>query len=179
MAKTPIGNTTTYLPVTEFLKRCDQRSVGDLVSDNENIRVQPAALQTDPNLAAALVDASGAFESAVFISQRYQLADFLALPNGSPAQGLMYQILTQITLKYLYKRRPAMTDPAVLSEADHWLVMLSEGKVIFGFEETADAGLLKSEHDTTHDVERRDGISVITRPFMGRRANLWRRHDLF
>ncbi len=176
-AKTPIGNTQSYLPVAEFLNRCDRRTVAELCSDDEERGAVPInGLPNDPNLRAALLDASSYFESAVLKSKRYSLEDFQALPTQSPGQALMYTIIADICIGCLFKRRPSYPqDPKAMEAALGWLNRLSTGAVEFPFEETVAADLLEAEHDTTEDVLRRNGISTITRRFMGRRANIWDR----
>jgi hypothetical protein len=181
IAKTPIGNTVSYLPVGEFLKRCDQRTVAQLCNDKDKKQTAPleqliAELPANENLMAGLLDASGYFESAVLTSERYSLADLQALPSGSPGQALMYAILSDITTGCLFKRRPSYPqDPKALEACFGWLNRLQAGNVIFPFKQTAEAGLLTAERDTTLDVDRRDGLSVITKRLMGRRTNRWHR----
>jgi hypothetical protein len=173
MPMTPIGNTGSYLPVAEFLKGKDVNTVGDLCGDDGN-RVPAANLPTDKNLAAMLVRASGFFESAVFRGERYALADLLALPVGSPSQGLMYQIISDVTMALLFERRPTLaSDPDVMKRSEAWLTALSNGDMIFAFQEVAKAGIIEAQAETTQDVDARDGLTVITKDFFGRRANRW------
>lgn len=171
MAKTPITNSGTYLPVNEFLKRADYRLVGDLVSDNEQVRVPLGALGTDANLRAALVDASGVFEAAVFKGMRYSLEDFKALPNGSPGQALMYMIIADIAMVRLFDRRPTMANPEIILRAAQWLKSLGNGEEIFPFQETAETGVMLADKETPQDVTNRNGLTNITRFGFGRRVN--------
>lgn len=172
--KTPITNTASYLPVAEFLKRADARVVAQLCSDTGK-PVAISDLASDPNLAAALLSASGMFEAAVFQGERYSMLDFQALPNPSASLSLLYTLLTNVTMTLLFERRPEATkDSAVMLRAEAWLKALANGEKIFSFKETADAGLLKADRETPYDVARRDGVTYITRFGFGRRANRWR-----
>ena len=65
MPQEPLSSATTLCGVAEFLKRCDERSVAELVSDT-NTPVDVSSLATDVNLAAALLDA-GAGDMAAFV----------------------------------------------------------------------------------------------------------------
>jgi len=174
--KTPITNTGSYLPVSEFLNRCDVSLAGDLCSDGPD-RVPVGSLATDPKLAAALLDACGDLESAVFVSNRYSVADLLAIPSGTPAEGKLYSILTDLTMRALFRRKPEIVDEfKVVERAEKALNDLKEGKIIFSFAESAEAGLLEPQHVSPEDVTRERTVSVIMEDYFGRRANRWPRN---
>lgn len=78
MPKTVISSGVSFLPVTEFLKFVDKRTVAQLCSDT-GVDVLVANLPTDPNLSAALLSASGMLEFAIFKGNRYSVADINAL----------------------------------------------------------------------------------------------------
>jgi hypothetical protein len=84
MPKTPISSGVSFMPVSEFLKRCDQRTAQQLAGD-AGVDVILANLPTDPNIAACLMDASGMFEFALYRGNRYSVADINAL-CGTPNQ---------------------------------------------------------------------------------------------
>lgn len=66
MAQTPLSSSGSLLPVSEFLKRCDQRTVADLCADDGE-RVDTSTLSSNANLLAALLDASGEVLSLIHI----------------------------------------------------------------------------------------------------------------
>lgn len=178
------SNTTSLLSPAEFLKRFDIRLVADLISDtgartggspNPNASV----VQGDPNLAAALLDATGDTEAACIRGERYQPADLFNLANGlnpgqttSAAQGRLFRLIGRLAMCYLYERRP---DKGPIPETykiawDH-LDALAAGEQIFGFIETQKAGLLFSEVETPQLVENRYLTVVQARGYYGRRGN--------
>src|SRR5262245_49274207 len=75
---TPISNGFSYLPVTEFLLRVDQRTVAQLASDTD-IDVPIPSLPTDPKVMAACSSASGMVEAALLRGKRYHPNDMLQL----------------------------------------------------------------------------------------------------
>lgn len=181
MAKTSASSATAYLPASEFLKRVDVRIVAQLCSDDRtpvNTSGNPpvvdvTGLATNVNLLACINDACGDLEAAAFIGEMYKAEDLQALTGMSLAK--LYRILTDLTFCYLMERRPELqvTKPETFDRSVAWLDLLAQGKRIFAFTETAAAGLMEIQHESTADVDNRQGITWITRDFFGRRANRW------
>jgi hypothetical protein len=175
MTMTPQSSGTTYLPAAEFLKRTDVATVGDLCGDNR-VRIAPTALVTDPNLAAALLDASGELESACMVGQKYQPADIAALvANVSAGQAKVYRLLTAITKVFLVERRPGANVPeefmAGVDRAVAQLEAIAKGTMIFSFTEAAEAGKMHNPEVEPWDVVRRKGPVVQAERYFGIRSD--------
>lgn len=138
---TPNSSSTPYITVNDFLARNDFRDVGQLVND-DNTQSTPSQLQTNPNLAVALAEASGELESACLSSQKYAVADLQNL-NGMSLE-YMKSILSAIVIYRLYQRRhgPQPSDFVVNSymKAMDALNQLRSGVAIFSFSEVEAAG---------------------------------------
>lgn len=170
MAYTPLTSSTTYLGVSEFLKRADARTVGDLVSD-DGTRVASSSLSGNANLAAALLDASGEVEAAAMKGARYTPADLAALTGAGQAR--LYRLVTRLTLVYLYERRPDGREKpsGLLDDVTRQLQELRDGVMIFGTTETADAQVMEATTETAQDVVNRDGTVFQAGRYFGRRGN--------
>jgi hypothetical protein len=172
MTQTVSSSATAYLGAAEFLKRCDLRTVGDLCSDN-NVRVASGALASDPSLAAALLDASGIFESYCTKGQRYLPAD-LALLVASPSvgQGLVYRLLSGLVEVLLWERRPDLGKlPDRLGWVMGFLESLGNGDAILPFKETQAAGLLADDVEQITDVDNRFLVTREANRLYGDRNN--------
>lgn len=99
---------TTLLPAAEFLKRADQRTVAKLCSDTDEA-VEAGALAADPNLAAALLAASGDVEAALVSTGRYTAAQLQALTGT--ALAALYDLIAPFAVVKLYDRRPDRKPP--------------------------------------------------------------------
>lgn len=167
---TPNSQPSSYLAPSDFLVRYDARTVGDLCSDT-GTRVTPAALLTNPNLQAALDDASGEVESAVLIGNRYQPGDLAGLTGVS--QKYLWRIIGVLAMAHLVQRRPDLKRPLppqydkVLLE----LESLRQGERIFALQEVQNAGLGSAYQELAGDVEARDLIVTQARRFFGQRVN--------
>jgi hypothetical protein len=180
MAQTPLSNAGSYLPVAEFLKRCDKRSVARLANDlsatdKADVNALVAQLPTNQNLLAALLDASGELESACLVGNRYQPADLAALTGAS--QGKLYRLLTWMTLCYLYERRPPrekdQPPPWYYDRAREELDRLEHGERVFGFVESAKAGRMTADPISAADVQNQHTTVTQCRRLFGRRGNQW------
>ena len=92
-----------YVTVAEFLKRFDQRDVGELVSDDD-ISVHENDLPTDVNLLACIADASGDIDGALLNGKNYTAADLEGLAGN--ALSKLRRMCSEITMFYLLDRRP-------------------------------------------------------------------------
>lgn len=173
---TLISSATSLCPVAEFLKRVDRLAVAKLASDDTTGKPVPdSSLATDPNVAAALLDATGMFETAVMMGGKYAPAD-LALLFSTPcgSQGLMFRIISDIAWIGLFKRRPNMNVevPPTVKESLQWLDMLAMGKRIFGFQETQDATVMEKSDATSSDVWQRNSSVDQSVAYWGRRSDM-------
>lgn len=174
MPQTLASSTDLLCPVAEFLKRVDKEVVGKLASDTTT-PVSGGALLTDPNIKAALQDASGLFESAVARGGRYSQADIaviLAAPT-SAAAGMMFRIVSDLAWIHLFERRPNknVPTPASVERSLAWLDMLADGQRIFPFVETEEAGVMKRVESEVADVEAQNGAVYQARAYYGTRSN--------
>lgn len=95
----------SYAAPADFLKRYDYRILGQLVTDT-GTAVTPTALLNDPNLQAALDDASGMIDSAVLVSNRYGIADLTALTGQD--QAFLLRLTCDLAFVLLQERRGAV-----------------------------------------------------------------------
>jgi hypothetical protein len=160
-----------YLPVTEYLKRADKRTVADLCSD-VGVRKDPSTLPNDPNLLAALLDASGYFESQMLKGNRYQPTDIQALPANSAGQAFVYRVLKDLTDVFLYQRRP---DLAPQDDRLKWVMELmkglADGENILPFIESQAAGQGSYPVNTAQDFQNQQLSSRRAFRYYGRRNN--------
>lgn len=169
MPQEPLSSATTLCGVAEFLKRCDERSVAELVSDT-NTPVDVSSLATDVNLAAALLDATGEVEAAAMHGCRYRPDDLAALTGA--AQGRLQRLIARLALVYLYERRPDRGPiPEVYKAVLDQLEQLRGGEMIFGTTETVAASVQDHEVETSAVVESRNGTTFQASRFFGRRSN--------
>lgn len=276
---TPISNGFSYLPVTEFLNRVDERTIAQLASDND-IDIPIVNLPTEPKVLAACSSASGMLEAALLRGKRYLPNDLLllcgvprppsavgstsggtlatgtysyrisaitssgetfasnptqaivasgstgsvsiswtavpsvritsykvygrtvgnersiqstaalsytdtgavtpgALPLTNPTAGivfngqsLLYQVVSDLAFWYLAQRRPErrVRLPETLEDSQKVLQMLADGEMIFGFNETAQAGLLNYDEMMASDFNGKGWILNQSRRFFGRRT---------
>lgn len=166
---TAFSNATSYLSTAEFLKRCDVRTVAQLCSD-DGTEIDHTALLTNANLLAALLDASGAVESACLRGARYSPTDLAGLTGA--AQGYLFRLIGRLTTCYIWERRPDLSSepPAYYKATLDALSNLEKGVAIFGIQEVADAGILTTERILPPIVEQRNEVSLQAQRLFGRRA---------
>lgn len=176
--KTPASATSSYLPAAEFLKRADARTVGQLCSDTEGITVTPTGLLTDPNLAAAMASASGELEDAIFVGQKYRLEDLNVLAaTPCNAQARLFELLSDLTLGKLLKRRPnfqaMMTQGEMMqiAAAEEELDEIAQGTKIIAFLETMAAGIIDQNILTNDEITQRNLLVVQAERYFGIRAD--------
>jgi phage gp36-like protein len=134
---------SSYATGTDFLKRFDARTTGDLCSDDGN-RVPPALLLTDPNLLAALSDASGVINSAIFQGNRYQASDIAQLTDVD--LSLLIRLCCNLAFGLLMMRRGNdVTGVPQYQEALRVLEQLKKGERIFNIQSAKDAGTGQAE----------------------------------
>lgn len=171
MAKTVDSYTATYCPAAEFIKRFDIRTIKQLASDTDS---PVADATTDANVAACLRDASGDLEAAALVGARYTKDDLAELlSTDTNARALLYRIVAGRAFQYLRERRPILNVPESPAEerAERFLEALADGKRIFGFTETMDAGVLDHELETVAAVENRKLATWTASRLFGTRNN--------
>lgn len=143
----------SYASPSQMLERYDARTLGDIVSDVGG-RVTSAALLTDTNLQAALDDASGEIESALYQARRYSAADLAALTGNS--LKLLVRLTCQIAFGHLWERRPWSDDEQrerAIERADKALERLRKGEHVFDLDGPKDAGLPDVAQPTISSIE--------------------------
>lgn len=130
-----------YAAASDLIARYDARTLGDLVSDT-GTRVASGSLAADPNIVAALDDASGEIEAALLMGERYSVADLAALTGNSLA--LLKRICCDCAMALIYGRRPEeqWADRRAAAEqvkAIH-LERLANGERVFNVEGIPEAG---------------------------------------
>lgn len=175
MTLTPNSQPASYLSATEFLKRCDARTVGDFCSDTGTRATTAELLNPSTaaggNLQALLDDAAGMLESACLAGHRYEAADLASLDGVS--HKLLYRILTDLTRGLMIERRPDKTVPIPPSfeRAMQMLDKLRTGEAIFSFSETQSAGEMTDIQEAEKRVvDRNLSVTQLSRYF-GRRGN--------
>ena len=147
---TTITDTTAYAQPSDFLLRYDARDVVQWVSD-QTAPVSQASLSTNPNLFAALTDASGMIESALLAAGRYTVQDLQTLLTvnagtttttiGNSASFLI-RLTCDLALGLLIERRPYLERdmPQSYQRALDWLDRLRKGERVFAFQQVVNAG---------------------------------------
>lgn len=174
MTQTLVSSTVTLCPVSEFLKRIDRQAVATLASDVKGVPVPDNMLATDPNVLAALIDATGLFESAVMMGAKYYAADLaLMAATTCAAQGMMFRIITDLAFQFLFERRPNMNAamPPSMNRTLEWMDMLAEGKRIFAFAEVQNATFMTGEIASKETVTERDGSVAQAAAYFGKRSD--------
>lgn len=121
----------SYASPEEFLSRYDARIFGDVVRDDDT-QATPQELLVDPNLQAALDDASGDIEAACLFGERYTPDDLAGLTGNSLFH--LKRICCDIAVAYLLRRRPsdnAEADDARMELAEKHLAKLRTGENVF------------------------------------------------
>jgi hypothetical protein len=140
MAKTCNSAANPYATPADFILFIDVNVPG-LLSRDDGGQNSATQLQTDPYLAAALAVASGEVEAAMMVSKRYSTDDLQALTGN--ALWLLKSLVCGLAIQHMRWRR-AQLEQALMPIADHALKTLQalhDGKEIFAFEETEQAGL--------------------------------------
>ena len=143
----------SFASPAQMLERYDARTLGDIVSDT-GVRVTSANLLTDANLQAALDDASGEIESALYQARRYSASDLAALTGNS--LKLLVRLTCQIAFGHLWERRPWSDDEQrerAIERADKALERLRKGEHVFDLDAQKDAGLPETAQPTVSSIQ--------------------------
>ena len=135
---------------SEFLQRYDARIFGDVVRDDGN-QATPEELLDDPNLQAALDDASGDITASCLVGERYSPADLAALTGNS--LFLLKRICCDVAVAFLLRRRPSGdpdSDGKRMEIAETHLERLRKGEQVFYRGDGIDAaGVIDTTGPTT------------------------------
>lgn len=184
MSKTPSGSLTSYCDPVTMLAFVDWRLVAELCSDDNTLipkgdlvidPADPTLTNPNPNLAAALLAASGELEAACLVGGRYAAADLKALTGASA--DYLRMIVAYLALGRLRQRRGIFDDaehPQV-KEARAIVEQLKEGGSIFAFVEVSEAGVPHVDFYNLSDYMKMDLASWQARRWLGSRANQYPR----
>jgi len=156
MAQTPVSSITAYGSWTDLTNAHDERECRQLLRDDDTIETA-ADPSTNTKYILAAKRASGEIEMRCFKGNRYTPSDLAAL-TGVSAQSLI-GLWADLTHWHLLKRRFVQLKPDDVPSARmayEILDMLGEGMLIFGLQETADAG----NEDTVDLTTDSNGIHV-------------------
>ncbi len=138
MSSTPLSSLTPYASPQDLLERYDVRTVGELASDT-GIPLTAQQMKTSARILAAILDASGALESACIVGNRYTPHDLQSLTGASA--NFCKMLVCDLAMGRLVMARPTKDEtPQFYTMALQWLERLRLGERIFGLQETADAG---------------------------------------
>lgn len=144
----------SYATPVDLMKRYDVRDIGDL-ADDTNSQVSAANLPTDPNVLAALADASGDIESALLAGNRYTTDDLEGLAGNTLSK--LVRLTCDIAMGYLLARRPNH-DPErnkAFREQTHFMLeRLRKGENVFDLAPQKDAGVIEHATPTAVDVSK-------------------------
>lgn len=173
MAQTVSSSDSSYCTAAECVQRLDNRSLGDWLAD-DGTRLTSAQVLASTVLAALLQGASGEFESAIMVGERYTVEDIEALiAADTNAAEFVKDIIANLVLLRAWGRRPRTASepiPPMAQWADKQLELLRTGTRIFGFAETTDAGKIEHSEMTADEIRRRPLLSNKLRRFFGRRS---------
>jgi phage gp36-like protein len=150
--------------------RFDVRTLADLASDSG----EPIADVTDdPNILAALEDASGRMDAAALRGKLYTPTQLGALTGNSLA--LRKRICCEIALAYLMARRPekygAESLKGMMESSEAYLEMLRKGDRLFEVDALIEAGLPEIDGPTTAQYNDMNLLPERTRNFYPSRAS--------
>lgn len=132
-----------YASPAIMLTYYDNRILGDLCSDVNGVRVSPAALLTDPNLAQALSTGAGQINAAVLVAQRYTVAELQALTGDDAA--LLQWLNSALAYCRLRSRRGVKLDDITdCKDAANMLAALEAGTAVFNIFANQEAGIPES-----------------------------------
>lgn len=172
---TPVSSSSPYISASEFLKRYDWRTIGQLLSDDDTgpdliSTLTNSATTEGERLESVLKDASGMVEIACLKGGMYTVADLEALTGNQAA--ILKRLVSDIAVNLCYQRRPSTNHPMPQQTqvAMNLLDAISQGDKIFGLQAQIDAGHAELKTDTPENVETRNGMTVIAQEFFGIRG---------
>lgn len=151
MAQTPFSTITPYCSASDLFVFHDSNQCADMLRDGTGARPTVAdMLDANTTVGAMLykflLSAAGRVESTAIVGLRYSPDDLNGLiGSGTGAEQILIKLNADVAFWQLCQRRqPNASDPKNVPgamEAAEFLKLLSEGEAIFGFQESAEAGL--------------------------------------
>jgi len=163
-------NAIAYMTPDQWQLYLDGNSLADLLSDSGT----PANIASSPAAYQLLSAASGHLLAACLVSGIYSADDLalVAANTGDPSQSLMFEIIGQIALVSLLRRRPekgsAETTTSLREEAEQYLDLLRQGKRLFavpGNSGNIEAGQVEVDGPTLPTMRRVNGITIRTKNY--------------
>ena len=156
MSVTLNSATSSYLSVANLLIRVDARWIADLVSDTGS-RVAVDSLATNATLLGIIKGACGELESVCAVGRRYDKAALTTIAaSGTMAAELMLDILSDLTVRRLWRRRPDKGNPpGEYQRVEEHLQKLRDGERIFSTSEHQEAGLVQSRVPTPRELNEK------------------------
>lgn len=151
MPQTPFSTSTPYCSAADLFVYHDPEQVGDMLKTGSGTRPSVASMLDSTSTPGALLQrfllsASGRVESTCSVARRYTPSDLAALlGSGTAGEQILIKLVADLCFWQLCQRRqPATADvkntPGA-AEAFEYLKQLANGDCIFGFVESANAGL--------------------------------------
>ena len=151
MAQTPLSTTVPYASTADLFVYHDQWQCADFITSGNNPRPSTAAMLDSTSTPGALLVrfglmASGRIETVCLIGKRYVPLDLLALlATSTGSKESLVKLCCDLMFWYCAQRKqPGTADPKNVPgalEAAEMLKALRDGEAIFGFVESAEAGL--------------------------------------
>lgn len=168
-----------YITGAQLILCFDWRTIAELLSDIDAGLANATAVANSATLLEILMEAAGQIEMATSRGNRYQPADLTTLaavtinPSPTVMGSRLRRLNAAIAMEYLWRRRPDKEMPPMpeFEEAQLMLKALEDGEVIFGFQQSMDAGVMQDYKETPQDVEARNLPSFVAQNFFGRRNN--------
>lgn len=178
MAKTVSSSDAAFCTAEQFLDFFDWNTVAQLLTDKAQGGTITLKTRTEV-LASTVLERllkarSGMVEAAALKGERYTTADLEALQDDDTNGGeLLARIIADLTMFDLYNRRPDRRAemPESCKMAHQFLDLLADGQMIFGFEETAEAGHMDQQETTDAEIRTRNGMVNQARRYFGKRAD--------
>lgn len=164
---TPISSSTSYASASDLLNSYDATKIGQYATDT-GVTLTPGAILTDTKVAAALLRASGEVEMSCYRGGRYTPTQLAALTGASAAA--LKGLVCDLAYYRLAKRRiPNAEETTGYKEAQEVLKALRDGELVFGLQETAEAGAMDTVDISTNQRGQLNRPTDILRRYFGRR----------
>jgi len=158
-----------YADSDDMIARFDERTLKELTSDGNTPTVSLAASGA---LTAAMADATGAIDAALFVGNQYQPGDLDDLTGES--QSYLKRITCTIAMSYLVARRPEKYGKAskqMSEDVQELLELFRSGVRVFDVDGNKAAGTPTIDGPRAVDYERMNMIRDRTRHFYPSRAS--------
>jgi phage gp36-like protein len=140
-----------YATATQLIERYDPRDIAEMASDT-GIAIDDVG--TDPNVLAALDDASGEVETALLQGGRYTVSDLTGLTGNSKSH--LIRMTCDVAIALLFARRPLYAFERYEKArdlAEKHLDRLRKGDAVFNLSDMATASLPIVDGPTTVEYQ--------------------------